>query len=211
MAVDFSKIFSQNSPSTPFTWTDAEYLQGWDVIQNTPPTRQQFNALQKISDEKDLELYNTKAPKHSPVFTGDPQAPTPAWNDNDKSLATTAFVKHWVDVLGDELDENGVGIVAGSTTGSGYVKFKNGFMIQWGGVITSDSGPVTGTFPIAFPTTCLCVLCGSDEAGGAPGVADDYCLLLASPKNASQFYAVSTDLINLRYVQNGMAFMAIGY
>jgi hypothetical protein len=33
------------------------------------------------------------APKASPTFTGDPQAPTPATADNDTSIATTAFVK----------------------------------------------------------------------------------------------------------------------
>ena len=33
------------------------------------------------------------APKASPVFTGDPTAPTPAQFDNDVSLATTAFVQ----------------------------------------------------------------------------------------------------------------------
>jgi hypothetical protein len=32
------------------------------------------------------------APKASPVFTGDPQAPTPTPGDNDTSIATTAFV-----------------------------------------------------------------------------------------------------------------------
>jgi hypothetical protein len=36
---------------------------------------------------------NLKAPLVSPVFTGDPQAPTPATADNDTSIATTAFVK----------------------------------------------------------------------------------------------------------------------
>lgn len=35
----------------------------------------------------------TRAPLASPVFTGDPQAPTPATADNDTSIATTAFVK----------------------------------------------------------------------------------------------------------------------
>ncbi|WP_414628457.1 glycine-rich domain-containing protein [Pseudomonas guariconensis] len=34
-----------------------------------------------------------KAPLASPIFTGDPRAPTPAVTDNDTSLATTAFVK----------------------------------------------------------------------------------------------------------------------
>jgi hypothetical protein len=33
------------------------------------------------------------APLHSPVFTGDPQAPTPAAGDDDDSIATTAFVQ----------------------------------------------------------------------------------------------------------------------
>ena len=33
------------------------------------------------------------APINSPVFTGDPQAPTPLTADNDTSIATTAFVK----------------------------------------------------------------------------------------------------------------------
>lgn len=34
----------------------------------------------------------TKADLNSPVFTGDPRAPTPATSDNDTSIATTAFV-----------------------------------------------------------------------------------------------------------------------
>lgn len=34
-----------------------------------------------------------KAPILSPVFTGDPQGPTPAANDNSSSLATTEFVQ----------------------------------------------------------------------------------------------------------------------
>jgi alpha-tubulin suppressor-like RCC1 family protein len=34
------------------------------------------------------------APLASPVFTGNPQAPTPADGDNDTSIATTAFVKN---------------------------------------------------------------------------------------------------------------------
>jgi hypothetical protein len=38
----------------------------------------------------DLSAY---APKASPTFTGNPQAPTPAPGDNDQSIATTAFVQ----------------------------------------------------------------------------------------------------------------------
>lgn len=46
--------------------------------------------------EVDTEMHAADAllaPLASPVFTGDPRAPTPAAADNDTSIATTAFVK----------------------------------------------------------------------------------------------------------------------
>lgn len=39
------------------------------------------------------DVANAAAPLASPVFTGDPQAPTPTLGDNDTSIATTAFVQ----------------------------------------------------------------------------------------------------------------------
>src|SRR5574343_1432089 len=39
----------------------------------------------------------TRAPVNSPTFTGNPTAPTPAVNDNDTSIATTAFVNAEID------------------------------------------------------------------------------------------------------------------
>jgi len=42
----------------------------------------------------------SRAPLASPVFTGDPQAPTPSTGDNDTSIATTAFVANAVAALG---------------------------------------------------------------------------------------------------------------
>lgn len=38
-------------------------------------------------------INNSKAPVNSPVFTGDPKAPTPPDGDNDTSLATTEFTQ----------------------------------------------------------------------------------------------------------------------
>lgn len=38
------------------------------------------------------DLEELKSPIDSPFFTGDPRGPTPATNDADNSLATTAFV-----------------------------------------------------------------------------------------------------------------------
>jgi hypothetical protein len=50
------------------------------------------DADKPIGDATQAAL-DLKAPLASPVFTGDPQAPTPAAADNDTSIATTAFVK----------------------------------------------------------------------------------------------------------------------
>jgi hypothetical protein len=50
------------------------------------------NNLTFVSGTLSASLTGT-APLDSPIFTGDPQAPTPAKADNDTSVATTAFVK----------------------------------------------------------------------------------------------------------------------
>jgi hypothetical protein len=47
-----------------------------------------------------------KAPLDSPAFTGNPTAPTPATADNDTSIATTAFVKNRMDIVGMEVRRN---------------------------------------------------------------------------------------------------------
>lgn len=59
-------------------------LPGFD---DASPVRQN-TAIRQIADQ-----LPTLAPLASPVFTGDPQAPTPATADNDTSIATTAYVK----------------------------------------------------------------------------------------------------------------------
>jgi hypothetical protein len=46
------------------------------------------------------ELDGEKASLASPIFTGDPTAPTPAVDDNDTSIATTAFVQTSLGTIG---------------------------------------------------------------------------------------------------------------
>jgi len=63
------------------------------------------------------------APLASPVFTGDPKAPTPATADNDTSIATTAFVKAQNYVTGGPYLPTAGGsltgdLIAGSASGS---------------------------------------------------------------------------------------------
>lgn len=49
---DFEKIWSSNAITPAYTFDDADYLEGWDFVGNLPPTRAQWNAIQKRTDEK---------------------------------------------------------------------------------------------------------------------------------------------------------------
>jgi len=74
-----------------------------------------------------------KAPLASPVFTGNPTAPTPAQFDNDTSLATTAFLKR----MG--LESSGITVVAVNTVLT---------VAHAGGLVVGNSAtPITITLP----------------------------------------------------------------
>ena len=49
---DFSKIWASNADTPEYTFSEANYLKGWDFVGNLPPTRAQWNAIQKRTDEK---------------------------------------------------------------------------------------------------------------------------------------------------------------
>ena len=49
---EFEKIWSTNASTPEYTFSDADYLEGWDFVGNLPPTRAQWNAIQKRTDEK---------------------------------------------------------------------------------------------------------------------------------------------------------------
>lgn len=52
-----------------------------------------MQAMRSMSGAGEFSAWRIDAPLDSPVFTGDPKAPTPPVTDNDTSLATTAFVR----------------------------------------------------------------------------------------------------------------------
>ena len=55
---DFSKIWATNSPLPEFNFTDEEYLTGWDFVAAAPPTKNQFDAWFRQTDEKLKYLYD---------------------------------------------------------------------------------------------------------------------------------------------------------
>lgn len=72
---------------------------------------------------------STLAPKASPALTGSPTAPTQGTSDNSTKIATTAFVRNLI----NQFKNDGTlgGIVGGSLTQNGWVKFSNGLILQW--------------------------------------------------------------------------------
>lgn len=79
--------------------TTAQYRRGdksWQTLDKTAVGLSNVDntsdANKPVSTATQTAL-NLKAPLANPVFTGDPQAPTPTTADNDTSIATTAFVK----------------------------------------------------------------------------------------------------------------------
>ena len=55
---DFSKVWASNSPLPAYTFSDADYLTGWDFVGSAPPTKNEFDAWFRATDEKLNYLYS---------------------------------------------------------------------------------------------------------------------------------------------------------
>ena len=55
---DFSKIWASNSPLPEYTFSDADYVTGWDFVGSAPPTKNEFDAWFRLVDTKLNWLYN---------------------------------------------------------------------------------------------------------------------------------------------------------
>ena len=82
---------------------------------------------------------------NNPVFTGDPQAPTPLTTDNDTSIATTAFVKAAIAAGGG----GGVSSIAGNTgaftLGMGLTNLVNDLRVSLPSLVSYLTTPVNFT------------------------------------------------------------------
>lgn len=71
------------------------------------------------------------APIASPVFTGTPEAPTPAASDNDTSIATTAFVQDQKTIDGKGFVNHGA--IASTARPAHYAS------VEWFGTVEPDN------------------------------------------------------------------------
>lgn len=81
MAENFDLIFGQSSGSQ-YAWSESDYQNGWETVGNTPPTAQQFDALQRRSDLKAQELNNALTPLVNASQT-DNRQPSTAYSEGD--------------------------------------------------------------------------------------------------------------------------------
>lgn len=56
--LDFDLIFGTNSPLKTYHWSTADYKEGWETSGNNPPSKQQFDALQRVADLKLQRMNN---------------------------------------------------------------------------------------------------------------------------------------------------------
>ena len=115
---------------------------------------------------------STLAPKASPALTGSPTAPTQGTSDNSTKIANTAFVRNLINQF--KTDGTLGGIVGGSLTQNGWVKFSNGLILQWG----KGHDTQFVTFPIAFTQQAFC--CIVTPIGGGQGSDRVYSLSVKS-------------------------------
>jgi len=81
MAENFDLIFGQSAGSQ-YAWSESDYQNGWETVGNTPPTAQQFDALQRRSDLKAQELNNALTPLVNANQT-DNRQPSTTYSEGD--------------------------------------------------------------------------------------------------------------------------------
>lgn len=67
---DFTKIWASTSPLTPYSFSDANYQQGWNFVGSTPPARQMWDSYMKWSDEKQQYIVQNFLPLSGGTMTG---------------------------------------------------------------------------------------------------------------------------------------------
>ena len=67
---DFDKIWASSSPLTPYSFSDANYEEGWNFVGSTPPARQMWDSIQKNNDEKLKYIVDNFLPLAGGTMTG---------------------------------------------------------------------------------------------------------------------------------------------
>lgn len=122
MAENYDLIFGQ-SASSQYAWSNSDYQNGWQTVGSTPPTAEQFDALQRRSDTKAKDLNNRLSPLETTASKALARV-TPAANMlpyfNSSNSATTTAISNFIKTLLDDGDAATARATLGapSTTGA---------------------------------------------------------------------------------------------
>lgn len=173
---DFNKIWASTSPLTPYTFSDANYKQGWNFVGNTPPSRQMWDSWLKMTDEKCQYLYNHEdVPIGHEYFTFNPNIPQgslPLFG-GEYSRETYADLWNWVQQQAGYLKTEAEwqtlatannGNVPFYSDGDGsttfrvpslkcWIKGANGTVTEVGSYLEAGLPNITGDFGVYIPRT----------------------------------------------------------
>lgn len=126
---DFSKIWASNSPLTPYTFTDANYLDGWNFIGSVPPSRGMFDAWMNGTDTKQKYLVDTLESLDAKSYTVD-DTQVPSSNDGEAG-ALFSELAHMIKTASGTSDwkTNPATSLASLATSLGY--FASGDDVVW--------------------------------------------------------------------------------
>lgn len=142
---------------------NAAYGAGWSGDTNNAPSKNTvYNKIQAtdtaVASKADAAATSASlallAPINNPTLTGDPKSVTPATNDNDTSIATTAYVKAQHPAI----------VVSGNERS---VLLPNGLLMKYGTVvvtIATNSGSYTFVTTPAFGAVISLVVSNGDSS-----------------------------------------------
>ena len=148
---DFDKIWASSSPLTPYSFSDANYEEGWNFVGSTPPARQMWDGYMKWSDEKQQWIVNNFLPLSGGTLTGavvgNPLTLT-ADDGNGNSADLVLNPNGSLTWNGKEVER--VNEIDMLQSNASYVRFESGLQICWGSETGVANTNVTITYPAPF-------------------------------------------------------------
>lgn len=150
---DFSKIWASASPLPAYSFTDEEYTEGWDFVGSAPPTKNQFDAWFRYTDERLKWLYDKLMTSLYPVGSV-----YISFNSTDPS---SLFGGTWVRLKDRFLLASGDTYAPGTTGGSATKTITKNNLPAHNHTVNSagthnhtrGSMNITGTFPLPSEAT----------------------------------------------------------
>ena len=196
-----SKVFEvtiavDNAANVIVQRSDAAYITAGEMERHNSDEQAHGGLLQNLKSQ--LATHNTDISSH-PAITAMIAKILGATNWQENPAATLKGIKNLLGMGG---------IVAQRLEENGFVKFANGFTIQWGykkNVTAYDGLTYPVTFPTLFSNKCLGIWTSIEHNAAVGGNEVFY----FTNKNSTGFTLVA-DASHAQYTVNGVVYLAVG-